>query len=133
MIAVDTSAIIAILRLEPEAARFVDAVSDSDRCSVSAVSSLEVAMVLSRSIGGPAAWESLDEMLASPGMEVVPLDAAQAVLAREAFQRYGKGRHPAGLNFGDCAACALASSRGLPLLFKGDDFGKTDLATVSWR
>ncbi|MEQ9331130.1 type II toxin-antitoxin system VapC family toxin [Thalassobaculum sp.] len=130
MIAIDTSAIVAILRLEPEAASFVDAVSESDRCLVSAVSSLEAAMVLARSIGGPAAWEPLDEMLASPGMEVVPFDAAQVARAREAFLRYGKGRHPAGLNFGDCAAYALAATRGVPLLFKGDDFAKTDLAPV---
>ena len=130
MIAIDTSAIVAILRLEPEAASFVDAVSESDRCLVSAVSSLEAAMVLARSIGGPAAWEPLDEMLASPGMEVVPFDAAQVARAREAFLRYGKGRHPAGLNFGDCAAYALAATYGAPLLFKGDDFAKTDLAPV---
>ncbi|MEQ8815274.1 MAG: type II toxin-antitoxin system VapC family toxin [Thalassobaculum sp.] len=130
MIAIDTSAIVAILRLEPEAASFVDAVSESDRCLVSAVSSLEAAMVLARSIGDPAAWEPLDEMLASPGMEVVPFDAAQVARAREAFLRYGKGRHPAGLNFGDCAAYALAATRGVPLLFKGDDFAKTDLAPV---
>jgi len=130
VIAVDTSAIVAILRLEPEAEAFVDALAEADRCLVSAVSSLEAAMVLARSLDGPAAWGPLDELLASAGMEVVPFDAAQAVRAREAFLRFGKGRHPAGLNFGDCAAYAVAAMHSAPLLFKGADFTKTDLTPV---
>ena len=130
MIAVDTSAIVAILRFEPEAEAFVDVLTDADRCLISAVSSLEAAMVLARSMDGPAAWQPLDELLASVGMEVVPFDDAQAIRAREAFLRFGKGRHPAGLNFGDCAAYALASTYSAPLLFKGTDFTKTDLAAA---
>lgn len=130
MIAIDTSAIVAILRLEPEVESFVDAMSAADRCLVSAVSSLEAAMVLARSMGGAGVWEPLDELLASADVEVVPFDAAQAARARQAFLRYGKGRHPAGLNFGDCAAYALAAKHATPLLFKGTDFAKTDLTAA---
>jgi len=80
--------------------------------------------------GGAAVWQPLDELLASAGVEVVPFDSAQAASAREAFLRYGKGRHPAGLNFGDCAAYALAATHAAPLLFKGTDFAKTDLTAA---
>lgn len=130
MIAVDTSALVAILRLEPDAEDFVDALMDADGCVVSAVSILETAMVLARSFDGPAIWEPLDRLIAAAGVEIVAFDTGQALRARDAFIRYGKGRHPAGLNFGDCAVYALASSRALPLLFKGDDFEKTDLPAV---
>lgn len=130
MIAIDTSAIVAILRLEPDAESFVDVMSGADRCLVSAVSALETAMVVARSAGGARAWEPLDELLASAGVEVVPFDAAQAACARAAFLRFGKGRHPAGLNFGDCAAYALAATHSVPLLFKGTDFVKTDLTAA---
>jgi ribonuclease VapC len=132
MIAVDTSAIVAILRLEPEADPLLHAIADAEACFVSAISVLETALVLAGTKGGAAVWKPLDELLAKAQIDVVPFDAEQARHARDAFIRFGKGRHAAALNLGDCASYALAVSRKLPLLFKGDDFTKTDLpAAVS--
>ncbi len=74
----------------------------------------------------------LQSALDDAGIEVLPTDRAQVRLAWEAFDRFGKGRHPAGLNFGDCFAYALSRSTGLPLLFKGDDFGRTDVVAAPW-
>ncbi|WP_029010294.1 PIN domain-containing protein [Azospirillum halopraeferens] len=100
---VDTSAIMAILFAEPDAARYARAIGTADVRLIS------------------AAW------MADHGFEVVAVDAAQAGLARDAFLRFGKGRHPAGLNYGDCFSYALAKSTNEPLLFKGNDFPLTDL------
>lgn len=127
MIVVDSSALIAILRREPEADRFLQAIAAADRCLLSAVSLLETSMVLAGRTGGSAAWAGLDALIARAGMEVVAQDGEQARLARDAFLGFGKGRHPAALNLGDCATYALARSRALPLLFKGEDFTRTDL------
>ena len=127
MIVVDSSALIAILRREPEADRFLRVIAAADRCFLSAVSLLETSMVLAGRTGDRTAWAGLDALIARAGMEVVAQDADQARLAREAFLGFGKGRPPAALNLGDCAAYALARSRGLPLLFKGEDFVRTDL------
>lgn len=129
MIAVDTSAVIAILRLEPEADDFMRAIARSDRCLMSAVSALEAAMVVAGQDGGVPDLSTLDELIAK-SIEIVPFDAAQVRRARQAFLRFGKGRHPAGLNFGDCAAYALAATHGAPLLFKGTDFARTDLSVA---
>lgn len=126
MIAIDTSALIAIFRLEPEADAFIEIIVSAKTCCLSSVSLLETSMVVSGGSEDAKAFEPLDEFLAEASVEIVAFDAAQARLAREAFLRFGKGRHPAGLNFGDCASYALARSRGAPLLFKGDDFSKTD-------
>lgn len=133
MIVIDTSAMIAMLRFESEAEAFLRAVANADVCAISAVSVLESAMVLAGVKGGSAEWPPLDELLAEADMDVVPFDATQATLAREAFLRFGKGRHPAALNFGDCAAYALAKLRKAPLLFKGNDFSKTDIAAATPR
>ena len=84
-------------------------------------------MVIAGRRGGEPVWELLDEFLADAEAEIVSFDHEQAKLARSAFLRFGKGRHPAALNFGDCAAYALAKSRGVPLLFKGEDFARTDI------
>lgn len=131
MIAIDTSAVIAILRLEAEADAFLRAMATAESCFMSAISALEIAMVLAGASGGAALLASLDELLTKAEVEIVPFDGEQSRLARDAFIRFGKGRHAAGLNLGDCAAYALAASRNLPLLFKGGGFAKTDLVAAS--
>jgi ribonuclease VapC len=80
--------------------------------------------------GMPSAADALDALVRRRGIEIVPFDGALALGSRAAFIRFGKGRHPAGLNFGDCVSYALAQSRGLPLLFKGEDFAKTDVISA---
>ena len=129
MIVLDTSAVVALLQEEAEAPEIARAMADADGCLLSAVSYLESAMVL---IGrtGVGAVDDLDALIDQAGVEVVPFDRPQSKLAREAFLRFGKGRHPAALNFGDCASYALASGRALPLLFKGNDFTQSDIAFV---
>ena len=123
---VDSSALIAILFQEPDARRFADALTLEARPSVSAVTFVETAMV-AEGRGGAAAGAELDLFLAEGAIEVVPVGERQARLARDAWRRYGKGRHPAGLNLGDCFAYALAMERNEPLLFKGEDFARTDV------
>ncbi len=111
MIVVDSSALIAILRREPEADAFLRIIAGRQRDAGS--------------------WTELEALVALAGMEIVPQDAALTEIARSAFLRYGKGRHRAGLNLGDCAVYALASSRNLPLLSKGDDLRHTDLRAAA--
>ncbi|GAV36017.1 ribonuclease VapC30 [Roseomonas sp. TAS13] len=127
MIAVDSSALIAILRREPEADAFLRVIVGAGPCCLSSVSLLETSMVLAGRGGDAVAWEGLDALIARANMQVVAQDREQAEAAREAFLRYGKGRHPAALNLGDCASYALARCWNLPLLFKGDDFPRTDI------
>jgi ribonuclease VapC len=127
LIAVDSSAIIAILRCEPEEQAFIDAIVVSGGTCVSAVSFQESSMVLAGGGGAEADWAPLDDFIARARMQIVPHDRRLAELAREAFLRFGKGRHPARLNCGDCASYALAKSLSVPLLFKGTDFSKTDI------
>ena len=91
---------------------------------------LEASLVLARRTGGPGFWAPLDLLVSEAKIEVVAFDAEQARFARAAFLKYGKGRHPAALNFGDCAAYALAKSKGIPLLYKGADFAKTDIVSA---
>ena len=122
----DTSALLAILLNEPEQRRFNEAIERAGRCAVSAATFVEVSMIL-ESRHGAEGVRAFDRLVAAARIAVVPVDAAQADAAREAFRQYGKGRHPAGLNFGDCFAYALARSRGEPLLFKGAGFAMTDL------
>ena len=126
MIAVDTSAIMAILLDEDDADRFTSALANADTKVMSAMSYLEASIVL---IGRQRAHglADLDALLDCSGIEIVALDREQVMTARAAFERYGKGLSRAGLNHGDCAAYALAVSRGLPLLFKGGDFALTDV------
>ena len=130
VIVIDSSALIAILRREPEADRFLEAIATADGCLLSSVSLLETSMVLSGRTGNAASWSDLDALIARASMQVVAQDAGLAEAAREAFVRYGKGRHPAALNLGDCASYALAKTHSLPLLFKGSDFAKTDLTAA---
>ena len=123
---VDSSALLAVFRKEPEARRISDAILSSGGCWISSGNLLESAMVAEGRQGDAAAAE-FDDLIAELEIEVLPFTAEQAMLAREAFRRFGKGRDPARLNFGDCMAYALAKDRGEPLLFKGDDFSKTDI------
>jgi ribonuclease VapC len=125
---VDTSALIAILLQEEDARTYADAIAAAATAALSAASYVELAIVsLSRGVRGRA---ELDATLADAAIEIVPVTLDQARIAAGAYERYGKGRHPAALNFGDCFAYALAQSRGEPLLFKGTDFGLTDVSSV---
>jgi ribonuclease VapC len=123
---IDTSALLAILQDEPERRAFNEAIEAADRRSVSAATLVEASILL-ESRRGAAGVAALDAFLAKAGVVVRDVDRSQAEAAREAFRRYGKGRHPAGLNFGDCFAYALAQSLAEPLLYKGEDFGLTDV------
>lgn len=122
----DTSAVLAVLQDENERLEFVSLIEQAPRCVISAVSVLEAAMVLEGRRGDDAGSD-LDLFLQRASIETVPFDHEQLALARTAFRRFGKGRHSAGLNFGDCAAYALAQWSGEPLLFKGTDFAATDV------
>jgi ribonuclease VapC len=126
---IDSSALIAILHGEPEAPAFLEAIQADPRRVVSAVTKLEAVMV---AVGqrGLAGGGDLDRLLTRIRATIVPFDDAQADIAREAFARFGKGRHKAALNFGDCAAYALAMLEAEPLLCKGADFAATDVAAV---
>ena len=126
---IDTSALLAILLDEPERRRFSEAIEAAERRVISAANLVETSMVLESRHGAEGVRE-LDRLLTVANIEVIAVDREQALAAREAFRTYGKGRHPAGLNFGDCFAYALARSLGEPLLFKGDDFSSTDLLCV---
>jgi ribonuclease VapC len=126
---IDTSAIIAVLYREAEFEQFVELINDADSCFISAVSYFEASMVLIGR-GTPEAGIELDAFLERVEMDFVPFDHDQAKRARDAFVRFGRGRHPAGLNFGDCASYALAQVRGVPLLYKGEDFAKTDVISA---
>jgi len=125
----DTSALLALLFDEPEAEAFRIAVEDDPSRLVSAATLLETAIVTETRKGEPAGRE-LDLLIHKAEMSVVPVDADQIAEARRAYRRFGKGRHAAGLNFGDLFAYALARTSGEPLLFKGDDFARTDVARV---
>ena len=125
---VDTSAILAVLFREDEAPKFEHLIAASP-CRMSVANVLESAMVV-EGRGGRAAGTALDAFLASAAIEAAPITTDQLEIARNAWRRYGKGNHPAALNFGDCFAYALASATGEPLLFKGDDFAHTDIVAA---
>ncbi|MGV1007505.1 MAG: type II toxin-antitoxin system VapC family toxin [Dermatophilaceae bacterium] len=128
---VDTSALVAVLLGEPEAETFADAMSGSAQVvRVSAATFLEAAIVL-EARQGPDAVRDLRLLLEVVGAEVVAFDESQAHIALAAWRRFGKGRHSAGLNLGDCFSYALASSLGDTLLFKGEDFRQTDIAAAT--
>ena len=126
MIAIDTSAVLAIILDEPEGKPFGLLVA-GHTAMVSAPTVVEARLALERK-AGPLAEGLLASFVARRSVAIVPFDAIMISVALDAFRRYGKGRgHPAQLNFGDCLSYALAKSRNLPLLFKGDDFARTDL------
>jgi ribonuclease VapC len=130
VIVVDTSAIVAIVFAETERATFLEAIQQADRALVSAVSVVEARMVI-HGRRGQRAVILANDLLQLPSFEVVPPSAAETEAAYSAFVTYGKGSgHPAGLNFGDLFSYALAKIRGLPLLYKGNDFTHTDLRSV---
>ncbi|HWE68130.1 MAG TPA: type II toxin-antitoxin system VapC family toxin [Acidimicrobiales bacterium] len=125
---VDTSAIIAILRGEPDADRYVEALGRAAAPLVSAGTYLETAIVVDAN-RDPVLSGRLDDLIANARVGIEPVTERHAQLARQAYRDFGKGSgHPAGLNFGDCFAYALARANGQPLLFKGEDFAQTDVA-----
>ena len=127
---IDTSAIIAILREEPEARSCAEAIANASSLRVSAVNYVEAAVVIDGS-RNPIASRRFDDLLREAQLIVEPVTGEQARIAREAYRDFGKGSgHPEGLNFGDCFAYALAKATGEPILFKGDDFILTDLSPV---
>jgi len=123
---IDTSAVAAILFDEPDAAALEGKVVDDPVRLMSAATLLEATMVVEARLGD-AGGREFDLWLHRAQVEIVGVDAGQADLARRAWRRFGRGRHPAGLNYGDCFSYALAAARDEPLLFKGDDFTKTDV------
>jgi ribonuclease VapC len=124
---VDTSALLAIFLAEPERKQFLDVITQGDTRCISAANVLETGIVL-EARRGEAAGREFDLFLNHAKLEVVPVDSDQIEIARVAWRKYGRGRHAAGLNFGDCFAYALAKVMGEPILFKGDDFTHTDLS-----
>lgn len=126
---IDTSAVVAILLAEPRAVPLAAAIEAGSPRLLSAASLLETSIVIETRKGEGGSRE-LDLLLYRGGIDVIDVDRDQAELARLAWRRFGKGRHPAGLNYGDCFAYALAKSRRLPLLFCGGDFAHTDIETV---
>jgi ribonuclease VapC len=130
MIAVDTSAILAIIQGEPEADTFIEIIKTAERVVILAVSVLEAGMVL-RGRRGLSGLSDLTNILDGMAIEIVAFDADLANIALDAFNRYGKGLNAAAkLNLGDCAAYALAKSLSVPLLFKGNDFSATDITAA---
>ena len=123
---IDTSAVLAILQDEPERHAFNVAIAAADQRSLSAASLVELSIVIGARYGSDGQAD-LDRFLTTAQIEVIGVDRGQAELARLAFAQFGKGRHLAALNFGDCFSYALAKWLGQPLLFKGDDFSHTDL------
>ncbi len=124
---VDTSAVVAVVRQEPDAARYERALSEDGPHRMSAATYLETGIVVD-GYRDPVASRQLDVLLRAAGVRIESLTEAQARIAREAYRDFGKGSgHPAGLNLGDCFAYALAKDFDEPLLFKGDDFGHTDV------
>ena len=127
---IDSSVLVAVLVGEPEAGVILDVVSGLEQCRISAVNVLEASTVMAsrRGSGGVAGLQSLLDVF---DIEVAPFSADQAALALDAWRAYGKGRHPARLNLGDCCAYALAKYSGRPLLAKGHDFPQTDIELVA--
>jgi ribonuclease VapC len=125
VIVIDSSALVAIIYDEPEADAFSLAIVNAENAWMSAATWLESAIVVERA-RGPAGRIRFDKTVEALEIEIVPFDAAQAAVAHEAFVRFGKGRHKAGLNFGDCMSYALAKTRKAKLLCKGADFAATD-------
>ena len=126
---VDTSALMSILLRERGAERYAGALLGAERVRISAATALETFIVAIRRVG-PDGESKVDRLFGQFNVDVVPVDRDQVLLARTAFRTYGKGRHEAELNFGDCFAYALAKATGEPLLYKGNDFAQTDVASA---
>lgn len=123
---IDTSAMVAILYREPEAAAFTRLILDADICRISVASYVELSIVMERQLG-PGGMRQAEAFLRRAGITIEPVTVDHGEMARQAFLDFGKGRHKAALNFGDCFSYALAKATGEPLLFKGHDFGQTDM------
>jgi ribonuclease VapC len=128
---IDTSALVAILDQEPEADRIVRTLASASERTLSAANLVEAGIVMQARRGDDGARD-LDLLLAKLRVDIAAVTASQADIARKAFRRYGRARHPANLNFGDCFAYALAKDKSVPLLFKGNDFGQTDVMVASY-
>jgi len=128
---VDTSALVSILDQEAEAERLARAIAAASERMLSAANLVETGIVMQVRRGDDADRD-LDLLLAKLKIDIIPVSGKQANLARRAFQHYGRGRHPAKLNFGDCFAYALAKDSSAPLLFKGKDFSQTDIMIASY-
>jgi ribonuclease VapC len=126
---IDTSALLALVFNEPEADDIEVALDEDPVRLMSVASCLESAIVVEARLG-PAGGRELDLLVHKAAIELVAVTTEQVEVARAAWRRFGRGRHPAGLNFGDCFAYALARTSGEPLLFKGDDFANTDVERV---
>jgi len=122
----DTSALVAVLYREPEAAAFAQLIHDAEVCRISVVSHVELSMVVEQQLG-PDGMRQAAAFFRRAGVVIEPVTLDQGELARQAFLDFGKGRHKAGLNFGDCFSYALAEAMGEPRLFKGKDFSRTDI------
>jgi ribonuclease VapC len=129
---IDTSAILAILQREPERRSFLEAIEVADSTRMSVASFVESSIVI-ESRHGADGLRDLDRFISRAGIELIPVDREQGQLARAAFSRFGKGRHRAGLNYGDCFSYAAAISLEQPLLCKGDDFIHTDVPILDIR
>ena len=127
---VDASALVAILAGEPDAMSLADKVRDASSPITSAVAVFETVLAVARIGNGDvgAARRDVDDFLRRAGVVVIDIGHSEMARALDAFDRFGKGRHPARLNMGDCFTYACAKTHGVPLLFKGDDFGQTDIA-----
>jgi ribonuclease VapC len=123
---IDTSALLAILQNEPERRAFNEEIQAAERRIISAATYIECSMILESRFGAEGVRD-FDHFIARAQIAIVPVDAEQARIARDAFREYGKGRHRAGLNFGDCFSYALSRALDQPLLFKGNDFPYTDV------
>lgn len=126
---IDSSALIAVLLGEPDAEVFSEAIANAPKRLVSAFSALETSIVIESKKGEPGGRE-LDLLIHKARIEIVPVNEEQFELARRAWRDFGKGRHPAGLNIGDCCSYALSKYSGEPLLYKGEDFSKTDIQSA---
>ena len=130
---IDTSALVAILRDEPEAMQLIEAIRSTRLRRISAGTYVELGIVIDNP-GSPVASKRVDDFLAQMAITIEPFTASQARIARDAYREYGKGSgHAADLNYGDCFSYALARELGEPLLFKGDDFAETDIRFVGPR
>jgi len=123
---IDTSALVAILEDKPERRAFNEAIEAADTRLMSAASFVEISIIIESRYGADG-LRDLDLFMIESGVDLAAVDAEQARVARNAYSRFGKGRHPAALNFGDCFSYALARVRGEALLFKGTDFSRTDV------
>ena len=127
---IDTSAMVAILYREREAAAFIQRIHDADSCLMSVATWVELAMVVESQLG-PDGMRQAEAFFRRAGITIEPVAVEHGELARQAFLDFGKGRHKAGLNFGDCFSYALAKATGEPLLFKGNDFALTDIVAAA--